>query len=412
MSKTKTLQQIDQELISLLNERITLLQTQGAPSMAEQLERIRPFLMDMNVSEFTWKTLIVNCMSALATEVPTPQKKQVQRRRITVVGGRGIMGSFFCDRLATAGHEVRVLEYDDWDRANILLGEADLVLIAVPLKHTISIVQRVAEYLSPHTILADVASTKAEVVQAMLNAHSGPVVGLHPMFGLGSETFLGKKVVVCPGRDSDTAQWLLDLIEADGGTLITCTPEEHDAMMIAVQVIRFFSDFSLGTFYAREGVDIDRSFEFSSPLYRSEINIISRLVTQDVALYVDILMASPERCAAIERMVDTYAHLANLLKRGDRAALIAEFEKTGAAFSPRAERSMLESSYMLNNLSNFIAAAQVETQHPSIGSAVEALNGPHLSDKEFSVYPCSKKKANYDMSLPKKVDILEESKTA
>lgn len=381
MAETRTLQQIDQELISLLSERITVLQAQGAFSMAEQLEQIRPFLMDANVSEFTWNTLIVNCMSALATEAPIPQKKQVHRRRITVVGGRGIMGSFFCNRMATAGHEVRVLEYEDWDRANILLGEADLVLIAVPLKHTISIVRRVAEYLSPHTILADVASTKVDIVQSMLKAHSGPVVGLHPMFGLGSETFLGKKVVVCPGRNSDAAQWVLDLIEADGGTLVTCTPEEHDAMMIAVQAIRFFSDFSLGTFYAREGVDIDRSLEFSSPLYRSEINIISRLVSQDAALYVDILMASPDRCAAIERMVSTYAHLANLLKRGDRAALIAEFEKTRAAFSSGADRSMVESSYMLNNLSNFVAATQVETQHSSPGSAVKApsMKHPHFA---------------------------------
>jgi len=378
MAETKTLQQIDQELISLLNERITLLQTQGAPSMAEQLEQIRPFLIDANVSEFTWNTLVVNCMAALATETPTPQQKQAQRQRITVVGGRGIMGSFFCDRMTNAGHEVRVLEYDDWDQAHILLGEADLVLIAVPLKHTIPIVRRVAEYLSPQTILADVASTKAEVVQAMLEAHSGPVVGLHPMFGLGSGTFLGKKVVVCPGRGLDTAEWLLDLIEADGGTLITCTPEEHDAMMIAVQVIRFFSDFSLGTFYAREGVDIDRSFEFSSPLYRSEINIISRLVTQDAALYVDILMASPERCAAIERMVTTYTHLANLLKQGDRAALIAEFEKTGAAFKPGAARSLVESSYMLNNLSNFIAATQTEPQHPSTEPSGKSPISPAL----------------------------------
>jgi len=365
MAETKTLQQIDQALISLLNERIALLQSQGVPTVEEQLAQARPLLQNTNVSEFAWNTLIVNSMAALATKPPTPQQKQAQRRRITVVGGGGIMGSFFCDRMAAAGHEVRILEQNDWDQADTLLGEADLVLIAVPLKITLPILQRVAPYLSPHTILADVASTKGEVVQAMLNCHSGPVVGLHPMFGLGSGTFLGKKVVVCPGRDPEASQWLLELIEADGGTLITCTPEEHDAMMIAVQVIRFFSDFSLGTFYAREEVDIDRSFEFSSPLYRSEINIISRLVTQDAALYVDILMASPERCAAIERMVATYAHLADLLKRGDRTALIAEFEKTGAAFRPGADRSMVESSYMLNNLSNFVAAAQVEADPPS-----------------------------------------------
>ncbi|MBD1911610.1 MULTISPECIES: bifunctional chorismate mutase/prephenate dehydrogenase [unclassified Leptolyngbya] len=362
MAGTKTLQQIDQALIALLSERISLLETSGAPSIEEQLSNARSCLMNTNVTEFTWNSLIVNCMAALATETPTPQQKHAQSRRITVIGGRGIMGSFFTERMAAAGHQVSILEYDDWDRADTLLGDADLVLIAVPLKSTVAMVRKVASYLSPNTILADVASTKTEVVQAMMEHHNGPVVGLHPMFGVGSGTFLGKKVVVCPGRNAEASQWLLDLIEADGGTLITCTPEEHDTMMVAVQVIRFFSDFSLGTFYAREGVDIDRSFEFASPLYRSEINIISRLVTQDAALYVDILMASQERLDAIERMVATYSHLADLLKKGDRAGLIAEFEKTGAAFKPGAKRSMVESSYMLNNLSNFVAASQVEME--------------------------------------------------
>ena len=307
MVMSKTLQQIDRDLIHLLRERIALLKTSTPPPVDEQLDHVRSLLADANISEFTWQTLLVNCMAALATSPSLAMQLTSECRKITIVGGRGAMGRFWVDRLTAAGHEVSVLEYDGWNEADSLLGNADLVLIAVPLKSMVPVIRRVAPYLSPQTILADIASTKTEIMQTMLDSHTGPVVGLHPMFGPGGTSFLGQKVVVCPGRYLPQAQWLLDAIEMDGGTLITCTPEEHDAMMVAVQAIRFFSNFSLGTFYAKEGVDIERSFEFSSPLYRSEINTISRLVAQDAALYVDILLASPERCEAIGRLVDTYA---------------------------------------------------------------------------------------------------------
>jgi prephenate dehydrogenase len=360
MAKFQSIQDIDQALIELLRKRLALLQVSAPASLEEQMAQVRPLLAAANISEFTWQTVLVNCMAALGTAPTQAIQAHLPKRQVTVVGGRGAMGAFFVERFTAMGHQVSILEAEDWDRADTLLGQADLVLIAVPLKLTVPVIRQVGPYLSAKTILADIASTKTEVMEAMLASHSGPVVGLHPMFGPGGTSFLGQKFVVCPGRHLPRCQWLLDLVEADGGTLITCSAEEHDAMMVAVQAIRFFSNFSLGTFYAQAGVDIERSFEFSSPLYRSEINTISRLVAQEASLYVDILLASPERCEAITRLVDTYGHLADLVKNGDREGLIAAFEQTRKAFQGGAARSLRESNYMLNNLSLFLAANTVE----------------------------------------------------
>lgn len=372
----QTLQQIDETLIQLLQKRVELLQTPNAPSIDAQLAQVRPLLAKTKFSEFDWETLITSCMAALATEDPDPVKKKGDRHRVTVVGGRGAMGQFFCQHLAAAGHLVSIMEFDDWDKADVLLGQADLVLLCVPLKSTAALARQVGKHLAPHTILADIASTKTEVLQAMVESHTGPVVGLHPMFGPGVTSLLGQKVVVCEGRYTEQCQWVLDWIEADGGELIPATPEEHDSMMVAVQAIRFFSNFSLGTFYAAEGVDIERSFEFSSPLYRSEINTISRLVAQDAALYIDILLASEERRDAVCRLVETYSRLADLIKQGDRAALIAEFENTRESFRDGAKRSLAESNYMINNLSRFLAAQAVKpssepTGEPTVEPTVE-----------------------------------------
>ncbi|WP_416675595.1 prephenate dehydrogenase/arogenate dehydrogenase family protein [Egbenema bharatensis] len=184
MTVPKTLQQLDRDLIQLLRERNALLQaTEAPPSLDQQLNEVRPLLANANVSELAWKTLLVNCMATLAKSPSVSSQTATDRRRITVVGGRGAMGRFFVDRLTAAGHAVSILEYDGWEQADTLLGQADLVLIAVPLKATVAVIRRIAPYLSSGTILADIASTKTEIMQTMMECHAGPVVGLHPMFG-------------------------------------------------------------------------------------------------------------------------------------------------------------------------------------------------------------------------------------
>ena len=368
MTISEKLQQIDRRLISLLSERISLLATSGAPAMQEQLLSYSPLLRQTGVPESVWNNLIVGSMAAIAS---TPSlRSQVKPRNITVVGGRGVMGRFFVERLVAAGHRVRILEYDDWNQADTLLGTADLALICVPFKATLATIQKVARYLPPTAILADVGSTKSSIVQAMLEHHSGAVVGLHPMFGAGVDSFVGQKVVVCPGRKLGAFQWVLDLIEADGGKLVVCTAEEHDRMMIAVQAIRHFATFSLGVFLAESGISIDRSLDFASPIYRTEINLVSRLFAQDASLYVDIMLASPDRGDAITQLAQTGDRLANLLVQGNRAALMAEFEVARQAFQSDANRSIQESNHMLNALSTFLAATEAETDDLASALAV------------------------------------------
>ncbi|MGL4622394.1 MAG: prephenate dehydrogenase/arogenate dehydrogenase family protein, partial [Chroococcidiopsis sp.] len=102
-------------------------------------------------------------------------------RKITIIGGRGRMGKFFTQHLSTTGHQVSTLGNQDWDRASQLLGEAELVIVSVPIERTVAVIERAAKYLSPTTALADITSIKAQPVQAMLANHAGAVMGLHPM---------------------------------------------------------------------------------------------------------------------------------------------------------------------------------------------------------------------------------------
>ena len=354
--------QIDRELIELIGKRIAVL-AESASSYSSENPDLMTILDRAGIPEFVWQNLVMGCAASLAMKSSFSAPTNTQSRRVTIIGGAGMMGRFFTQRLSAAGHDVNVLECNDWERAEELLAPADLVLVCVPIECTVKVIRQAAKYISSTTALADIASIKTPIVKGMLEYHKGPVMGLHPMFGPGIKSFLSHKVVVCPGREDKSFQWLLDLIQSDGGKLIFATPEEHDRMMVDIQAIRNFTTLSMGAFFSQEGIDLPRSLDFASPLYRHTIAIVSRLFAQSAPLVVDIILATPERRQAIARLANTYSRLAQLVNEGDRDALLREFQTAQSFFAQEIPCGLKESTHLINALSTLLAAQELEQKH-------------------------------------------------
>lgn len=346
-----TLEQIDRELIRLLGKRISYLTRSQEKGCGDRAE-IASLLDRAGIPKFVWQNLTIDCAAASTATTSLPTVKQ---RQVTVIGGRGQIGRFFVEQLSSSGHHVNILGRNDWSNATQLLGKADLVIVSVPIEQTVPIIEQTARYLSSSTALADVTSIKTPIVQAMLDRHPGPVLGLHPMFGPGVDSFLSQNVVVCHGRQQQAYQWFLDFIANRGGKLIRCTPQEHDRMMEIVQAIRHFFTFSLGAFLAEEGIDLSRTLKFASPLYRMQLNLVSRLFAQDSSLYLDVMLQG-DRPQVINRLASTYSRLAKLVEKSDRVALIEEFEIACSFFEQETCRALEESNYTIDSLSRLLNA--------------------------------------------------------
>ncbi len=358
------LKQIDESIIQLLRDRLSILAQSGMPNIEDQLSSVAPLLAQLDVPEYlSASNAIMSCIAVLTAKVASSvsslnnnnNNNFVKSQKITIIGGRGRMGKFFTEQLSAAGHNVSVLG-SDWENADKLLGEAELVLVSVPIEKTVDVVKRAAKYLAPTCGLADITSLKNAPVQAMLEQHQGPVMGLHPMFGPSIKSFSGQKVVVCSGRNDDSFQWLLDFMHSSGAKLIECTPEEHDTMMTIIQATQHFSRFSFGVFLATEKFDIDRSLSMASPSYHQEIDIVNRLFAQNPTLCVDIMLATEERCQTIEKLANTYSRLAQLVEGKDRVALIREFETAQSFFSKETGSPQEQSGYVHECASPSIAA--------------------------------------------------------
>jgi chorismate mutase/prephenate dehydrogenase len=139
-----------------------------------------------------------------------------QLKKIVVVGGAGALGRVFVDMFKRSGYSVQLLEQQDWPNADSILADAGLVLVAVPIKLTESVISKLT-HLPSNCVLVDITSTKQKPLAAMMAVHKGPVLGLHPMFGPDVPSLVKQVVVVCHGRDAEQYEWLLQQIRIYSG---------------------------------------------------------------------------------------------------------------------------------------------------------------------------------------------------
>jgi chorismate mutase/prephenate dehydrogenase len=269
---------------------------------------------------------------------------------VLILGGKGRMGKYFHTWFSDAGYEVRTLDKDDWENAEKLCRGIDLAILSVPINLTGDIARRIAPYLPKEAVLADITSLKEEPVRDMLNAHAGPVLGLHPLFGSSTSTLDKQIIVATPGREDDACRWVLDQFVSWGSIIVTADAREHDEIMHIVQALRHFATFTFGSFLSRKKINLSRTLEFSSPIYRLEFGMVGRLFAQDPALYYEIITASPRRRELLKEYVASMNNNIELIEKCDKALFTDEFTKIAEWFGPFSDQAMRESTYLINKL--------------------------------------------------------------
>lgn len=356
----------DQQLLHLLRKRLDLVaqvgtvkHAAGLPIYAPQREaamlaKRRDEAKKMGIAP----QLIEDILRRLMRESYLNEKdvgfKQIKTDlgSVVIVGGKGQLGSLFQQMLKLSGYQVNILDKDDWQQADSLFADAGMVLVTVPIAITCELIREKLTKLPKDCILADLTSIKTEPVKAMLAAHSGPVVGFHPMFGPDVGSLAKQVVVVCHGRSPEKYQWLLEQIAIWGARIVEAEPERHDNAMQLVQAMRHFSTFVYGLNLCKEEADIETLLQFSSPIYRLELAMVGRLFAQSPELYADIIFAQQDSQHAISDYLDNYREALALLKRGDRNEFIKQFETVAKWFGDFAPQFQRESRLMLQSVND------------------------------------------------------------
>ena len=282
-----------------------------------------------------------------------------QDKRVAVVG-LGLMGGSLAAALKArhACQEVIGIARPSWgfledfarllvDRATTDLSavaEADVVVLAIPVRAIIEILPQVGKSVKPSCLVMDLGSTKTSIIRAMadLPEHVQPVGG-HPMCGKETsgleaaepELYQGQTFVLTPlQRSSAEALGLArELVEATGACPLVLEAERHDRLVAATSHLPYLCACGL----VKTAEELAQGDEAIWQLTASGFRDTSRLAASDVSLMTDILLTN--RKAVIEALDACQAQLhdlANFLLGGDeeglRIALEASRERRRRGF--------------------------------------------------------------------------------
>ncbi|HET6528930.1 MAG TPA: prephenate dehydrogenase/arogenate dehydrogenase family protein, partial [Balneolaceae bacterium] len=244
--------EIDRQLLDLLTERNEIVNEVIEKKIQNQLPIFAPQREDEKTDAFRemaqergldpdWAEDFLRMI--MASSRASQSSKEFPRatdepKHILIVGAKGGMGSLYARIANQTGHIVHKIDKHNWYELEAIAPKLDLAIVSVPINVTVDVIHRLAPKLKAETILADFTSNKAEPIAAMKEAHEGPVLGLHPMHGPDVHNLSKQLMVVCPTRDSEASEWVVDQSKLWGMRVMEADPEKHDHVMNLVQGLR------------------------------------------------------------------------------------------------------------------------------------------------------------------------------
>jgi prephenate dehydrogenase len=224
----------------------------------------------------------------------------------------------------------------DWAQA----GQADCILLAIPVGDTEAVLTRLRPHLKPGAIVTDAGSTKCNVIaaaRAALGERFMDFVPGHPIAGseqsgpaaARADLYQGRKVVLTPQADTRPAAvaTVRTLWEAAGAQVETLDGVLHDRIFAAVSHLPHLAAFALVDELAQRA-DSDAFFRFAASGFRD----FTRIAGSSPEMWRDIALANRE---AVLTELDAYLAALQWLRQAvageDADALLEMFSRARSA---------------------------------------------------------------------------------
>jgi prephenate dehydrogenase len=252
----------------------------------------------------------------------------MKKIKVGIIGGTKGMGHWFAGLLKKEGCTVHVSGRKTALGINELAKLCNVIVVAVPISATADVIKQVGPLLAKDKLLMDLTSLKKEPVKLMLANSKADVIGCHPLFGPQLKDVSGQNVILCPARGKKWLGWLKGVFKKNKLVVLESTPEKHDKMMAIVQALNHLNTISLGMALARTNITPVEINKFSTPIFRTKLDIIRKVFTESPELYVDIITKNPETGKMLDIYEKALKDIRGKIKSGNPAKSKEAIEKT------------------------------------------------------------------------------------
>lgn len=286
---------------------------------------------------------------------------------VLAVVGPGLIGGSVAAALKKAGCVGRVIgvsRQSSTRNAALRLGlidevadltaatsQADVVLLAAPVRATRVLLQQMEPHLRPHTVITDAGSTKADVLQTAIEVLADKAeqfVPGHPIAGAEkagpeaafAELYQDRTTILTPHKTNTSyAKGLvIALWEACGARVLLMSAAEHDRVLASVSHVPHFLS-SVYMWQVASAVDADKRLQVAGSGFRD----FTRISAGSAEVWRDIFLSNKEAVLAeLQELRQAFEQAEAALRDADETALYDFLEKAALARRLWGRRSGLE----------------------------------------------------------------------
>ena len=218
--------------------------------------------------------------------------------------------------------------------------DADLVLVAVPVRQTSGVLQQLRQIVADGVIVTDAGSTKRDFVRTAQHVFGSAVTNVvpgHPIAGAersgvaaaSADLFQGKRAVITPlpVTDATAVSKVASMWRACGANVIEMSPEHHDAVFSAVSHLPHVLSYALVEMIASRD-NAEELFSFAAGGFRD----FTRIAGSSPEMWRDICAANADQVLRdIEGFQEALSRLAAHIRAGDMDQVEAVFAAAAKA---------------------------------------------------------------------------------
>ena len=206
-------------------------------------------------------------------------------RSALVIGGRGKMGRWMADFLASQGFRITIADpageipgYEwlaDWRDSRL---EDDLIVVATPLKVAGDVLEQLAAR-RPRGVVFDIGSLKTPLRAGLtaLRDAGVRVTSVHPMFGPDTALLSGRHVIFIDLGDAAALEEARSLFASTMADLVVMGLDEHDRLIAFVLGLSHALNIAFFTALAESGEAAPRLARMSSTTFDAQLDVATRV---------------------------------------------------------------------------------------------------------------------------------------
>ena len=251
---------------------------------------------------------------------------------------------------------------------------SDITIFAVPISFMEESIKNIAPHLKENSVVLDVCSIKDFPSETLkkYSPKSVLIIPTHPMFWPFISSIAGQIFVLTAeekNKKDFRYKFLVNFLKKSGAKVLEVEAKEHDRMMAVVQGLTHYDIFVFGETMRELWVDIEKSLNFVSPIYKLKISSVARYMSQNPWLYSDIQMYNKEILNVHNTFIKISSKFNKIVEEKDNNTFVETIENTQKYFWENAQKWQLYTDKII-----YLISKQIELVEKNIWKYINFEN--------------------------------------